>query len=101
MGEFGEVGEVILVGAGGVEVIPRRELAPPRPAHRRHRQHPLALVDVDHQRAADLAEVAHALNLVSVLPCARQRRQQDPDQHRDDADDDQQFDQCKAVPAAA
>jgi hypothetical protein len=51
----------------------------------------LVRVDVHDHRHRDLPHVAAALHDGRLPPRAVQRRQQDPDQHRDDADDDQQL----------
>jgi hypothetical protein len=44
-------------------------------------------------RGGELSQIAHALNRARRLSRLVQRRQQNPDQHRDNADDNQQFDQ--------
>ena len=38
---------------------------------------------------------AEATDYLALVASAAERRQKDADEHRDDADDDQQFDQCK------
>src|SRR5205823_250621 len=44
-----------------------------------------------------LPQVAHALRADRLLAGAAQSRQQDGDQHRDDTDDDEQFDKGKTT----
>jgi hypothetical protein len=51
------------------------------------------VVGVEHAELDDLAEVGAAPDRVRLPPRRRQRWQQDADQHRDDADDDEQLDQ--------
>ena len=57
----------------------------------------LVLVGVEQDRLADLTQVARAFHTIRRLTGTIQRRQQDRDQQRDDADNDQQFDQGKTL----
>jgi hypothetical protein len=45
-----------------------------------------------------LAQIIHALHLSGVLAGRVERRQQDRDEHRNDANDHQQFDESKTRP---
>jgi hypothetical protein len=56
------------------------------------------VVAVDHQRRADLLEVALALHALGLFPGGLKRRQKQRDQDGDDADDDQQLDQRESAP---
>jgi len=62
----------------------------------RPREAALVLVGVDLDGLSDLTQVARALDAVGLLAGSVERREQDGDQQRDDADNHQQFDEGKA-----
>src|SRR4030095_15539627 len=55
---------------------------------------------VKQEPRSDLPEVAHTLDRVGALARAVERRKQNRNEYRDDADDDEEFHQRKSFPTA-
>ena len=55
------------------------------------------IVGAEHQKLTQRSEIGSALELLSILPSATQRRKQNADEHDDDRDDDKEFYQSKTV----
>jgi hypothetical protein len=89
---------VLLFHVGQDEVVQRVVLA--RRGRRNetaHRREPRVRVVVVVSRQPDLLQVVRALDASGGLAHLLHGGQQEADQHRDDGDDDEQFDECEAL----
>ena len=71
---------MITAGQAGFQVAAVRKMA-------------VVVIEINHEREADLFEIGNARRLLGLLLGATQRGQQQPGEDRDDGDDHQQFDQ--------
>ena len=84
VGPTEQVGEIGFAAAGG-QIKPRQKSA--------------VVIGVQLERYPDLAQVRQTLHGVGLLACRGKRRQQDADQHGDDADDDKKLDKREGAEA--